>query len=84
MRESFEAGVVADAGPAAGGTAGVVPGAGGLAGGVPEAGAGAGPAAGGIVGVGRAAGCMTAPHGSMAVFNDMLDIYFFVSAFCFD
>jgi len=60
VREAFEAGVVADAGPAAGGITGVVPVAGGLAGGVPEAGAGAGPAAGAIEGVRPAAGCMAA------------------------
>ena len=75
MREAFEAGVVADAGPAAGGIAGVVPVAGGLAGGLPEAGADAGPAAGGIAGVGPAVVGMVAPHGSMTVFNAIRDGY---------
>ncbi len=75
MREAFESGVVADAGPAAGGIAGVVPAAGGLAGCVPESGAVAGPAEGGIAGVGPAAGGMAAPHGSMTAFNAMHDGY---------
>ena len=75
MREAFEAGVVADAGPAAGVIAGVVPAAGGLAGGVPEARAGAGPAAGGIAGVRPAAGIMAAPHGSMTTVNAMREGY---------
>ena len=75
MRDAFEAGVVTDTGPPAGGIAGVVPAAGGLAGGVPAAAAGAGPEAGDITGVGPAAGCMTAPHGSMIVFNNMRNGY---------
>jgi hypothetical protein len=75
VRESFESGVVAGTGPAAGGIADVVPAAGGLAGGVPEVGAGAGPAEEGIAGVGPAAGGMAAPHGSMTAFNAMRDGY---------
>ncbi len=75
MRDAFEAGVVTDTGPPAGGITGVVPAAGGLAGGVPAAAAGAGPEAGDITGVGPAAGCMTAPHGSMIVFNNMRNGY---------